>query len=283
MSGGSPYLDCAGQRLDLQQPQIMGVLNVTPDSFSDGGRFVAVQDAVAHARQMVADGAAVIDIGGESTRPGAAPVSVLDELRRVIPVIEALRAEVPAILSIDTSKPEVMSAAIAAGAGIVNDVMALRAPGALAAVAQSGVAVCLMHMQGEPRTMQTAPCYDDVTAEVTEFLRRRVAACLVAGIHRDRIMVDPGFGFGKSVEHNLTLLARLDAVVGIGLPVLVGLSRKSMIGKVLDRGVDERIYGGIAGATIACWQGAAVIRTHDVAATRDAIRMCHAIRTQRML
>jgi dihydropteroate synthase len=261
----------------------MGILNVTPDSFSDGGHFVSVDKAIDHARRMIGEGAAIIDIGGESTRPGAVPVAVADELQRVIPVVEALQNEVSAIISVDTSRPEVMTAAIAAGATIINDVRALQLPGALAAVAQTGVAVCLMHMQGDPRTMQAHPHYADVTTEVTAFLRQRVAACRDAGIRQDRLMIDPGFGFGKSVEHNLELLNRLDELRGIGVPVVAGLSRKSLIGKVLDRNVEQRLWGGIACAVIACWQGAAVIRTHDVAATRDAVRMCHAIKTQRML
>lgn len=261
----------------------MGILNVTPDSFSDGGDFFAIDHAIAQARRMVEEGAAVIDIGGESTRPGAAPVSVADEMARVIPVIEALRDEVPVPLSIDTSKPEVMAAAVAAGAAMINDVRALRADGALQVAARSGAAVCLMHMQGEPRSMQDDPRYDDVVTDVIAFLRARIAACVAAGIQRERLVIDPGFGFGKTAQHNLELLRRLHELRELELPVLVGMSRKSMIGKILNRDVGQRLYGGLAAAVLAVWQGAAMIRTHDVRATLDAIRMCHAVMTRGMV
>jgi len=266
-------LDCNGKYLDLSRPQVMGVLNVTPDSFSDGGDFFAPERALARALQMQEQGAALIDIGGESTRPGAAPVSAEDELRRVLPVIEALQGRLEVPISIDTRKPEVMRAAAAAGAGMINDVNALRAPGALEAAAESGLPVCLMHMQGEPRTMQSGPRYSDVVGEVKGFLMERVAACEAAGIGRQRILLDPGFGFGKTLEHNLQLLARLDELAASGLPVVVGLSRKSMIGKLLGVEVGERLPASIALAVLAVERGARLVRAHDVAATWQALQM----------
>jgi dihydropteroate synthase len=275
------FLDCAGRRVDLTSPQVMGILNVTPDSFSDGGRYLATDAALAHARQMVEEGAAIIDVGGESTRPGAAPVGEQEELRRVIPVIERLAAELPAVISVDTRKAAVMRAAVAAGAGMINDIYALRDEGALRTAAQLEVPICLMHMQGEPRTMQAAPSYRDVVAEVKNFLADRVVACEQAGIARERLLIDPGFGFGKGVEHNLRLLKRLDAFADMGLPLLVGLSRKSLIGSVLNVTAAQRLYGSIALATIAVWQGAAIIRAHDVAATVQAIKMAAAVRDAR--
>ena len=256
---------------------IMGILNITPDSFSDGGLFLGRDQAVAHALAMAADGADIIDIGGESTRPGAPAVSVEQELARVIPVIEAVRAAVELPISIDTSKPEVMRAAVAAGAGLINDVRALREPGALAAAADLGVPVCLMHMQGEPRTMQANPVYGDVLAEVREFLAGRIAACEAAGIPRARLIVDPGFGFGKAVAHNLALLRGLSELAGLGCPVLAGLSRKSLIGAVLGLPVDERLHASVALALIAVQNGASIVRVHDVRATRDAVRMWEAV------
>ena len=271
-------LDCAGKTLDLSHPQVMGVLNVTPDSFSDGGDFFSLEKAVQRAEQMAADGAAIIDVGGESTRPGAAPVSVDEELRRVIPVIEALRPRLQVPISIDTQKPEVMRAAVAAGAGLINDVNALQAPGALEAAAACGVPVCLMHKQGDPRTMQENPVYEDVVAEVRAHLEARVMACEAAGIDRDRIILDPGFGFGKSVGHNLELLARLDDLADAGLPLLAGLSRKSMIGKLLGLEVDERLPASIALAVLAVERGARLVRVHDVAATWQALQMVAAVR-----
>jgi dihydropteroate synthase len=267
-------LRCGLQTLDLARPVVMGVLNVTPDSFSDGGRFVAVEAAVAHGLRLVEEGAAIVDIGGESTRPGAAPVSIDEELRRVVPLVERLRdAGVRAVISVDTSKPEVMRAAVAAGAGLINDVRALAEPGALEAVADSGCGVCLMHMQGDPRTMQRAPSYVDVVKEVKAFLLERVQRCLAAGVAPERIAVDPGFGFGKTLEHNLELLRHLGELTAEGWPVLVGLSRKSFVGTLTGRGAGERVHGSIAFAVIAALNGARIVRAHDVAATVDALKI----------
>ncbi|HEY1076223.1 MAG TPA: dihydropteroate synthase [Fontimonas sp.] len=267
--------------LDLSEPRVMGVLNVTPDSFSDGGLFAHRDAAVERALQMVEAGAAIVDIGGESTRPGAAAVGEQEELDRVIPVVEALRQRSEVIISIDTSKPAVIRAACAAGAELVNDVNALRAPGAIDAVRDAAAAVCLMHMQGEPRTMQQAPQYQDVVREVGEFLARRVADCLAAGIRADAIAIDPGIGFGKTLEHNLQLLANLRAWPGMQQPLLIGVSRKSMFGKLLGRDTDQRLPGGLAVAAVAVWQGAAIVRAHDVAASVDAVRTAHALRLRR--
>jgi len=271
-------LDCAGKSLDLSVPRVMGILNVTPDSFSDGGDFLAPDRAVERALHMVEAGAAIIDVGGESTRPGAEAVSEADELQRVIPVIEALHTALAVPVSIDTRKPAVMQAAVLAGAGLINDVNALQAPGALATAAALGVPVCLMHMQGTPQTMQEDPVYRDVVAEVAGFLVNRAEACQAAGIARERILLDPGFGFGKTTRHNLQLLRGLDVLVAAGYPVLAGLSRKSLIGNVLGLPVDKRLYPGLALAVLAVWQGAVIVRTHDVAATREAIEMCQAVR-----
>jgi dihydropteroate synthase len=272
-------LDCAGKPLDLGAPRVMGVLNVTPDSFSDGGRFEGREAALRQAQRMVAEGAAIIDVGGESTRPGAAAVDVESELARVLPVIEALSGEVPVPVSIDTSKPEVMRAAVAAGAGLINDVRALRAPGALEAAADCAVPVCLMHMQGEPRSMQQAPSYRDVVAEVRGFLEARIVACEQVGIPRARLMVDPGFGFGKTLHHNLALARGLDRLVELGLPVLVGVSRKSMIGALLgDVPVQGRLHGSVAAALLAAASGASVLRVHDVGPTVQALRILAAWR-----
>jgi dihydropteroate synthase len=259
-------------------PLVMGILNVTSDSFSDGGRFLARDAALRQAERMLAEGAAIIDVGGESTRPGAKPVSVQEELDRVIPLVESITRDLGAAVSVDSSKPQVMTAAAAAGATLINDVRALRAPGALEAAAASGAQVCLMHMQGEPGTMQQDPRYADVVDEVREFLAQRVAVCEAAGIPRGRLLIDPGFGFGKRLDHNLALLRHLDAFHALGLPILVGLSRKSMIGQVLDRPVDQRLYGSLALAVLAVWQGAAVVRVHDVGPTVDALRMAAAVR-----
>ena len=260
-----------------EHPLVMGVLNVTPDSFSDGGQFDTFTQAVDHVRQMSAAGADIIDIGGESTRPGAAPVSVQQELDRVIPVIEALSQEVT--FSIDTSKPEVMRAAVKAGAGIINDVCALRAEGALQVVAELGVPVCLMHMQGEPRTMQTAPRYTDVVHEIKEFFLERVEACNKAGIQKNNIIIDPGFGFGKTLQHNLLLLKHLKVFVDTGFPVLAGISRKSMFGQLLDLPVDERSAASLAAAVVAVMSGARIIRTHDVKPTVEALKVCYSIQS----
>ncbi len=272
--------DCAGKSLDLSQPRVMGILNVTPDSFSDGGRFVRQDEAIEQALRMVKEGAAIIDIGGESTRPGAADVPVEEEIRRVVPVIEALKAELPVPISVDSSKPEVMRAAVAAGAGMINDVYALRLEGALETAAELKVPVCLMHMQGEPRTMQAKPYYENVVAEVAEFLHLRVSECEAAGIPRGRLILDPGFGFGKTLEHNLALLRHLNELAIDDLPLLVGISRKSMIGALLDAPVDERLYGSVAAATLAAWQGAKIIRAHDVKATVDAMNVAWAVKTR---
>jgi dihydropteroate synthase len=271
-------LRCADKTLDLSQPVVMGVVNVTPDSFSDGGRFFSVEAAVEHGVRLAEEGAALVDVGGESTRPGAEPVGAEEELERVIPVIERLRAATTAIISVDTSKAEVMRAAGAAGAGLINDVRALREPGTLAAAAASGCAVCLMHMQGEPRTMQRAPSYADVVAEVRAFLAGRVAESIAAGLAPERLAVDPGFGFGKTLEHNLTLLRRLGELAADGPPVLVGLSRKSMLGTLTGRAAGERLYGSVALAVIAALNGARIIRAHDVAATVEALRVTAAVR-----
>lgn len=233
--------------------------------------------ALAHVEQMVKDGADIIDVGGESTRPGAVSVSEQDEVERVAPLVEAIRERFDVPISVDTSKPAVMRAAVAAGADMLNDVRALREQGALEAVAELGVPVCLMHMQGKPRSMQCAPRYDDVTTDVLRFLSQRVNACQAAGIARDKLLVDPGFGFGKSLTHNFTLLKELNCFKSLGLPLLVGVSRKSMIGSILDKPVEQRLYGSIAAASLALWQGANIIRVHDVAATRDVVKVCQAV------
>jgi dihydropteroate synthase len=270
-------LRCADKTVDLSQPLVMGVLNVTPDSFSDGGRFLSVEAAVEQGARMADEGAAFIDVGGESTRPGAAAVDVDEEARRVLPVIERLRTLTSAVISVDTSKPQLMRSAAAAGAGLINDVRALREPGALDAALQSGCAVCLMHMQGEPRTMQHSPRYDDVVNEIRTFLAARTRACRDAGFAAERVVVDPGFGFGKTLEHNLQLLRRLPELVADGAPVLVGLSRKSMLGTLTHRQADERLAGSVALAVIAAQAGARIIRAHDVAATVDALKVVVAL------
>jgi dihydropteroate synthase len=270
-------LDCRGRALDLSRPAVMGILNVTPDSFSDGGVFLSRDAAVAHGRCLVQEGADIVDIGGESTRPGARPVDAAEELRRVIPVIEALADEVPVPISIDTSKPEVMRAAIAAGAGFINDVTALRAEGALTVAAALDVPVCLMHMQGEPRSMQENPQYRDVVAEVRDFLRDRIAAAEAAGIARARLLIDPGFGFGKTLEHNLELLRNLRSFTGLGAPVLAGLSRKSLIGQALGLPLDRRLQASVALALLAVQNGASIVRVHDVAPTVEALRLWRAV------
>lgn len=273
VQNGSPTLRLGPRVLDLQRVALMGVLNVTPDSFSDGGRYLQPAQALDHAAAMVEEGAAIIDVGGESTRPGAEPVGVEEEIDRVVPVIERLARELDVAISIDTTKPEVMQAAVAAGAVLINDVMALRAPGALETAAGLDAGICLMHMQGQPRTMQKDPQYEDVVAEVREFLRRRVQAAEAAGIARDRLLLDPGFGFGKTLEHNLQLLRGLGALAELQLPILAGLSRKSMIGMALDLPVERRLHASVALALIAVQNGARILRVHDVGATREAVRM----------
>lgn len=272
-------LVCGKRLLDLSRPVVMGVLNITDNSFSDGGRYRSREAALAHGIAMVEAGAGVIDVGGESTRPGADAVPLQEELDRVLPVIEALSARVDAVISIDTMKPQVMSAAIAAGAGMVNDVLALQAPGALEAVAATRAAACLMHMQGTPRTMQENPHYDDVVTEVDVFLRQRAHACLAAGIGADRIVLDPGFGFGKTLQHNLQLLAGLPRITAGYFPVLIGLSRKSMLGKLTGRPVGERLAGSLALHSIGTLHGARIIRAHDVGETADAVAVAWAVRT----
>ena len=265
--------------LDLAQPKVMGVLNVTPDSFSDGGRYTGVDAALTRAERMVEEGAAVVDVGGESTRPGASPVSAEEEIRRVVPVIERLASRMAVPVSVDTSKPEVMRAAVDAGAQMINDVRALRVPGALVAAAASGAAVCLMHMQGEPGSMQSAPAYGDVIAEVRRFLDARVAACLSAGIARERLCIDPGIGFGKLLEHNLALLAGLAGIGERSLPIVVGVSRKSLVGIITGRPPADRLAGSVAFAALAVARGARIVRAHDVAATVDAVKVAAALRS----
>lgn len=265
--------------LSEQRPLVMGILNTTPDSFSDGGQFNVVSAAVDHALQMIEQGADMIDVGGESTRPGAAPVSLEEEISRVVPVIEKIRQHSSVFISVDTSKSDVMRRAVAAGADMINDVLALQSPGAMEVCAQLRVPVCLMHMQGEPRSMQTNPQYTDVVAEVKAFLQQRIAACIQAGIAQENIVVDPGFGFGKTLEHNLLLLKHLDVFKALSCPVLAGMSRKSMIGKILDAEVNDRLYGSLAAAVLACTRGARIIRVHDVRPTVDALRIFHAVST----
>ncbi len=271
-------LRCASRTVDLSQPIVMGVLNVTPDSFSDGGQYVELDRAIEQGLRMAEEGAGFIDVGGESTRPGSESVSEEEELRRVLPVIEALAARIHVPISIDTSKPGVMRAAVQAGAILINDVYALRAPGALEIARESGAAVCLMHMQGEPRTMQLEPEYADVVEEVREFLEQRVDACLDAGIDANRLVVDPGIGFGKRLQHNLALLAAIPELSVRRLPVLIGVSRKSMFKALLARAVDERLPGALAVATASVLAGAHIVRTHDVRETVDAVRVAAALK-----
>ncbi len=274
----SPQLDCAGRVLVLDRPSVMGIVNVTPDSFSDGGEHATTDAAVAHALQLVEEGADILDIGGESTRPGAQDVSLDEELRRVIPVIERLAKATHLPISIDTSKPEVMRAAVAAGAGMINDVYALRREGALDAAAALGVPVVLMHMLGEPRLMQTAPDYDDVVADVHRFLAERIFAAEMSGILKKNIVVDPGFGFGKTTAHNLALLARLERFNDLGVPVLAGLSRKRSIAEITGReDPHHRVHGSVAAHLIAAQRGAKLLRVHDVAATMDALKIWNAV------
>lgn len=281
-SATARILRCGRFVLSLERPLIMGVVNVTPDSFSDGGRFFDPASAIAHAGRLAEEGADILDLGGESTRPGAAPVSAEAELGRVLPVLEAIQgASLP--VSIDTMKPEVMRAALERGASMVNDINALRAPGAMEAVAGSGAAVCLMHMRGEPRTMQQAPVYRDVVAEVKTYLAERAAAAESAGIAHDRIVLDPGFGFGKTVAHNLLLLRELGSLAALGYPVMAGLSRKSTLGAITGRPAGERMPASVAAALLAAERGARIIRVHDVAATRDALAVLAAVAAQERL
>lgn len=273
-----PVLNCAGRLLDLTRPLIMGVINTTPDSFSDGGTLyrksrLDIEQAMARARDMATAGAAILDIGGESTRPGAQPVSLQEEMDRVLPLVARIAAELPVVISVDTSAPELMREAAIAGAGMLNDVRALTRAGALEAAASTGLPVCLMHMQGEPGSMQIAPHYLDVVTEVRDFLLDRVAACERLGIVREQLLLDPGFGFGKTVLHNMQLLQGLSQLAATGFPLVVGLSRKSMIGKLLGRDMEQRLPAGLALAVMAVERGAAIIRTHDVAATADAVAM----------
>ncbi len=275
-------MNFAGIELDLSVPQVMGVVNVTPDSFSDGGTLysdnaLSIAAAVDRAAQMVGEGASFLDVGGESTRPGANAVSVDEELCRVVPVIEALRARFAVAVSIDTSTPQVITAAAQAGAGLINDVRALQREGALQAAADTGLPICLMHIQGEPKTMQQEPHYDDLFGEISSYFAQRIGACEAVGIARDKLILDPGFGFGKTLQHNLQLLQEMHKLQSFNLPLLVGMSRKSMIGNTLNKPVDERLYGGLAVAVMALERGASIVRTHDVAASVDALRMTHAV------
>jgi dihydropteroate synthase len=272
------HLRCRSRTLPLAGPLVMGVLNVTPDSFSDGGRHMGADAALAAARRMVAEGAALIDVGGESTRPGSTPPPLDEELRRVVPVVRAIAAELDVTISVDTSRPEVIAATLEAGAHFINDVRGLTLPGALEAAAAGGAGVCVMHMQGTPETMQHAPHYADVVAEIRDWLAGRIAACRAAGIAADAIVVDPGFGFGKSPAHHLALFAALETFTTLGAPLLVGVSRKSVVGQLTGRPVAERAAGGIALAAIAAERGAAIIRAHDVATTVDAVRIGAALR-----
>lgn len=272
----SPRLTAGRFTLLLDRPLIMGVLNITPDSFSDGGRFLHAATAIEHGRRLVEEGADILDIGGESTRPGAAELSLQEEADRVLPVLEALRA-LPVPISVDTRKPQLMHQALAAGADMINDIEALQRPGALGAVASANCALCLMHMKGNPGTMQVAPTYEDVTAEVKAFLVGRVEACIQAGIDRGRLAVDPGFGFGKTPQHNLALLRGLNQLGAIGVPIIAGLSRKSLLGRITGRDVRDRLAASVAAAMLAVDRGAAIVRVHDVAATRDALLVRQAV------
>lgn len=268
----------AGRTLDMSRCHVMGILNVTPDSFSDGGRFNQLDAALLRARQLVADGAAFIDVGGESTRPGAATVTVQEELDRVCPVVEAISQELDVVVSVDTSTPEVMTQSAALGAGLINDVRALQRDGALNAAASSGIPVCIMHIQGEPQTMQERPEYRNVLREVGEFLSERVRAAQGAGVAADNIILDPGFGFGKNLEHNLRLLASLEQLQALGHPLLVGMSRKSMLGEIVGRDVNERLPASLAAATISALKGAGIVRVHDVRETVDAVSVAMAVK-----
>lgn len=276
------YLQCGKHQINLSSPIVMGILNTTPDSFSDGGHYyqtgkLSIDLALKRAEQMLKEGAKIIDVGGESTRPGSAPVTEQQELDRVIPVVEALVKNFDAVVSVDTSSAVVITEAALRGASLINDVRALQKEGALSAAAATGLPVCLMHMQGRPVDMQLAPFYVDVIAEVAGFLQQRVSACVTAGISKEQILVDPGFGFGKTLDHNLTLLRRLAELKELGFPLLVGLSRKSMLGQLLNRDIDERLPGSLAMAMAAAERGAAIIRVHDVAPTVDVLGVLSAL------
>jgi dihydropteroate synthase len=273
----STRLPCGNRVLDLAQTHVMGILNVTPDSFSDGGQYSQLDAALRHAEAMVLAGATLIDVGGESTRPGARAVSPLEELERVAPIVERINRELDVIISVDTSTPAVMRETARLGAGLINDVRALRREGALDAAADTGLPVCLMHMLGEPGDMQDNPQYQDVTKEVSEFLAERMAQCASAGIPAERIILDPGFGFAKTLQHNLSLFKHMEALHRFGRPLLVGVSRKSMIGQALNRPVGERLHGGLALAALASFKGARILRVHDVAETVDVVRMIAAV------
>jgi dihydropteroate synthase len=275
-----PQLDCAGRILKFDRPNIVGIVNVTPDSFSGDGLSASLDAAAAHGLRLVEEGADALDVGGESTRPGATEVSIEDELARVIPVIERLARETNVPIAVDTSKPEVMRAAVAAGAGMINDVYALRRDGALDAAAELRVPVVLMHMQGTPPDMQDAPQYDDVVSEVHRFLTERIFACEMSGIAKKKIVIDPGFGFGKTLDHNLALLRQLARFSELGVPVMAGLSRKGMLGALTGRAVDARVHGSVAAALIAAQNGAKLLRVHDVAATVDALKVWNAVAAQ---
>ncbi len=270
------YFQCGKYRLSLERPLIMGVINITPDYFSDGGRFATRDAAIAQARRQIDEGADILDFGGESTRPGSDAVPLDEERRRILPVLDALR-DVPVPLSVDTQKPELMREAIAAGAAMINDINALRAPGALEAVAATDAGVCFMHMQGDPKTMQHDPHYDDVVAEVRAFLGERLAAARAAGMAGERLAIDPGFGFGKTLEHNLALLRHLRELGGLGAALVAGLSRKSPLGLITGRAVDERVHASVAAMLMAVQRGAHIVRVHDVAATRDALMVLAAV------
>ncbi|WP_110951417.1 dihydropteroate synthase [Pseudomonas bohemica] len=270
-------LPCGNRVLDLSRTHVMGILNITPDSFSDGGRFAQRDLALSHAEAMVAAGATLIDVGGESTRPGARAVSPIEELERVAPIVEAINRELDVVISVDTSTPVVMRESARLGAGLINDVRSLRRDGALDAAVATGLPVCLMHMRGEPTDMQDDPRYDDLVGEVTSFLRERMDVCIAAGIPAEKIVLDPGYGFAKTLDHNLSLFKHMQALHVLGRPLLVGVSRKSMIGKVLDKPVDQRLYGALALAAMAMIQGARILRVHDVAETVDVVRMIAAV------
>lgn len=273
----STRLPCGSRVLDLTHTHVMGILNVTPDSFSDGGRFSQLDAALRHAAAMVAAGATIIDVGGESTRPGARAVSPVEEMERVAPIVERIHRELDVIISVDTSTPAVMRETARLGAGLINDVRSLQRDGALDAAAATGLPVCLMHMLGEPGTMQDAPHYDHLVEEVTEFLGDRIAQCAAVGIAPERIILDPGFGFAKTLQHNLSLFKHMESLHALGRPLLVGVSRKSMIGMALNRPVGERLYGGLALAALAVAKGARILRVHDVAETVDVVRMIEAV------